>query len=54
MLWEDLARRYSKTGVVHLAVCRERIYEAENQAVKGKEGRSYIQTACLTPLPATY
>lgn len=45
MLGDDLARRYVKAGAMGLAVSVEGIFEAEGEAVKGKEGKPYIQTS---------
>lgn len=45
MLEDDLAGRYVKAVTMDLAVSVEGIFEAEGEAVKGKEGKSYIQTS---------
>ena len=50
MLGDDLARRYAKAGALSLAVSMEGIFEAEREAVKGRESKSYIQTACFESL----
>ena len=50
MLGDDLARRYAKAGALSLAVSMEGIFEAEREAVKGRESKSYIRTACFESL----
>lgn len=50
MLGDDLARRYVKAGAMGLAVSVEGIFEAEGEAVKGKEGKPYIQTSWFESL----